>query len=114
MAIRHLIKESTYVGSVSLMTISRELRNLPGIEDAALIMGTEANKNDVRLLMGGTDLLVQMREGLMRPASLIDVKYLPGTTSIKYDPVSGLHRGGGQSESGGRPYRSGEALSAAV
>lgn len=45
MAVRYLIKESTYIDSVSLMTISRELRDLPGIEDAALIMGTEANKN---------------------------------------------------------------------
>jgi FdrA protein len=44
-AIRYLIKTSQYFDSVSLMNIAHQVRTLPGIEDAALVMGTEANKS---------------------------------------------------------------------
>lgn len=44
MSIRFLIKVSQYFDSVSLMNIARDVRALPGVEDAALVMGTEANK----------------------------------------------------------------------
>ncbi len=44
MSIRYLIKTSQYFDSVSLMNIARDIRALPGIEDAALVMGTPANK----------------------------------------------------------------------
>lgn len=44
MAIKCLIKTSQYADSVTLMTIAHELKGLPGIKDAALVMGTEANK----------------------------------------------------------------------
>jgi FdrA protein len=39
-----LVKASQYFDSVSLMNVARDLRDLPGVEDAALVMGTEANK----------------------------------------------------------------------
>lgn len=45
MPIRGLRKQSQYHDSVTLMNVARDLRTLPGIEDAALVMGTEANKN---------------------------------------------------------------------
>ncbi|MCD4685716.1 MAG: acyl-CoA synthetase FdrA [Anaerolineae bacterium] len=44
MSIRYVIKASQYFDSVALMNIARDVRALPGIEDAALVMGTEANK----------------------------------------------------------------------
>ena len=44
MIIRSVVKKSQYFDSVTLMNIAREMRGLPGIEDAALVMGTEANK----------------------------------------------------------------------
>ncbi len=44
MAIRYLIKVSQYFDSISLMNVARDVRNMPGIEDAALVMGTEANR----------------------------------------------------------------------
>jgi FdrA protein len=44
-AIQVLRQESKYVDSVTLMNLARHLRALPGIEDAALVMGTQANKN---------------------------------------------------------------------
>lgn len=39
-----MIKLSLYHDSVTLMNIARELRAISGIEDAALVMGTDANK----------------------------------------------------------------------
>lgn len=49
--------------------------------------------SDVRLLMGGTDLFVQMRDGMLAPPILVDVKQLPGMTAISFDPDTGLHIG---------------------
>jgi FdrA protein len=44
-AVRYLIKTSQYFDSVALMSVAHRVRALPGIEDAALVMGTEANKS---------------------------------------------------------------------
>lgn len=43
-AVRFVVKPSQYFDSVSLMNIAAELQRLAGIEDAALVMGTTANK----------------------------------------------------------------------
>ena len=45
MAVRTLIKPSTYYDSVTLMLVARELARLPGVADAAVVMGTPANKS---------------------------------------------------------------------
>jgi FdrA protein len=39
-----LIKRSQYYDSVSLMLAARDLARFPGVQDAAVVMGTEANK----------------------------------------------------------------------
>ncbi|HEX7973616.1 MAG TPA: acyl-CoA synthetase FdrA [Anaerolineales bacterium] len=44
MAIKTLIKPSEYHDSVRLMVVARDLARLPQVEDAAVVMGTEANK----------------------------------------------------------------------
>jgi CO/xanthine dehydrogenase FAD-binding subunit len=49
--------------------------------------------NRARLLMGGTDLFVQMRDGALAPEIVIDVKGLPGMTAIHFDPAAGLQIG---------------------
>jgi carbon-monoxide dehydrogenase medium subunit len=49
--------------------------------------------DDARLLMGGTDLFVQMRDGLLAPQVVIDVKHLPGMRDIYFDPTTGLRIG---------------------
>jgi carbon-monoxide dehydrogenase medium subunit len=46
-----------------------------------------------KLLMGGTDLLPGLRDGLFRPSVIIDVKHLPGMRQIDYDPGTGLRVG---------------------
>jgi FdrA protein len=43
-----LIKRSEYYDSVSLMLVARDLSRLPGVEDAAVVMATEANKSILR------------------------------------------------------------------
>lgn len=45
MSIKHLIKPSQYHDSVTLMETARELTQLPGVVDAAVVMATEANKS---------------------------------------------------------------------
>ena len=36
-----------------------------------------------RILAGGTDLLVQMRSGLVRPGQIVDIKKIPEVTSVE-------------------------------
>lgn len=45
-----------------------------------------------RLLAGGTDLLVQMRTGRLKPGVVIDLKRIPGITEIREDK-DGFHIG---------------------
>ena len=59
-------------------------------EVSALLL---AHGNRARLLMGGTDLFVQMRDGVLAPDIVIDVKALPGMTTIHFDPAAGLQIG---------------------
>ena len=48
---------------------------------------------DARPFMGGTDIFIQMRDRIMAPKILIDVKHLPGMNSIENDPYLGLRLG---------------------
>ena len=45
MIVKTLIKPSEYHDSVSLMLVARELSGLEGVQDAAVVMATEANKS---------------------------------------------------------------------
>jgi CO/xanthine dehydrogenase FAD-binding subunit len=40
--------------------------------------------------LGGTDVFVRMRDGMLSPKYLVDLKHLPGMDEIKYDPILGL------------------------
>ncbi len=46
--------------------------------------------DEARLLMGGTDLFPNLRDGVFRPQVVIDVKHLPGIQDIRYDAEGGL------------------------
>jgi CO/xanthine dehydrogenase FAD-binding subunit len=43
-----------------------------------------------RPFMGGTDIIVRMRDGFWKDKYLVEVKHLDGMTSIQYDPAKGL------------------------
>jgi CO/xanthine dehydrogenase FAD-binding subunit len=45
---------------------------------------------EARPFLGGTDVFVRMRDGLMSPKFLVDVKGLPGMNDLTFDPSSGL------------------------
>jgi succinyl-CoA synthetase alpha subunit len=46
--VKCLIKKSEYHDSITLMLVARELAKLPGVQDAAVVMGTEANRSILR------------------------------------------------------------------
>jgi len=49
------------------------------VGEACSLLGATAN---CRVLAGGTDLLVQMRGGLVQPACIIDIKAIPGIKDV--------------------------------
>jgi carbon-monoxide dehydrogenase medium subunit len=57
-------------------------------EEAATLL-SEKN-GDARILSGGTDLLVQLREGRRKAGLVIDVKHISEFTQVSFDPQSGL------------------------
>lgn len=55
------------------------------------------SKNNVRPLLGGTDILVQMRDGAIKADLLVDLKQLPGMCDIAFNKKQGLKIGAGVS-----------------
>lgn len=48
---------------------------------------------EAHLLLGGTDMLIRMRDGFWKPKYLVDVKGLEGMKDITFDPERGLSMG---------------------
>lgn len=46
-----------------------------------------------KILAGGQDLLTEMKEHIIEPESVINLKHIPGLNYIKYDPKTGLKIG---------------------
>lgn len=53
-----LVKKSVYYDSVKLMLVSRELKALPGVNEVAVVMGTELNKE----VLANTELMTPEAE----------------------------------------------------
>ncbi|NTV36720.1 MAG: xanthine dehydrogenase family protein subunit M [Anaerolineaceae bacterium] len=49
-----------------------------------------AHTGEARPFLGATDTIVRIRDGAWTPKYLVDVKGLPGTNEIKFDPKEGL------------------------
>jgi len=62
--------------------------------NAEEVIALLTNKNgNARVLSGGTDLLVQLREGRRKASVVIDIKNIPELTQITFDPQNGLRIG---------------------
>ena len=48
---------------------------------------------EARILLGGTDTFVRMRDGAWQPRYLVDVKHLEGMKTLAFDPHTGLRLG---------------------
>ena len=57
------------------------------IDEAVAILNRES---DARILSGGTDLLVQMREGRRHVSTVVDIKRIPAVNELSFDPQHGL------------------------
>jgi carbon-monoxide dehydrogenase medium subunit len=60
--------------------------------DQALSLFAAAG-DKARALVGGTDLLIQMRAGVRQPGVVVDVKSIPELQVIAFDPQTGLRLG---------------------
>ena len=66
------------------------------IADAIALL-SKAELGTARILAGGTDLLAQMRNGLIAPELLIDIKKIPRLGTIERLPDGGFVIGAGVS-----------------
>jgi carbon-monoxide dehydrogenase medium subunit len=61
------------------------------IEQAVTALNQEGDA--ARVLSGGTDLLVQMREGRRTVGTVVDIKGIPEVNALSFDPIKGLSIG---------------------
>lgn len=61
------------------------------IQDAVALLAEKGDR--ARLLAGGTDIIVQVREGRRDLDLLVDAKYIPELTELSFDPKAGLRIG---------------------
>ncbi|RME84121.1 MAG: xanthine dehydrogenase family protein subunit M [Caldilineae bacterium] len=61
------------------------------LEEAVSLLGRYDGRASI--LAGGTDLLVEMKEGLRAPACLVNIKRIPGLDELSYTPGEGLRIG---------------------
>jgi len=57
MTVKSIVKPSEYHDSISLMLVARELASLEGVQDAAVVMATGANKS----ILAGAGLQARWR-----------------------------------------------------
>lgn len=60
------------------------------VDEAVGLLANAAG--DARVLSGGTDLIIQMRSGRLRPGTIVDIKKIAGTIGIR-EEADGWHIG---------------------
>jgi xanthine dehydrogenase YagS FAD-binding subunit len=70
---------------------SFDLHNPKTLKDAiALLDPKDANFEKVKLLAGGQDLLTELKDRIVEPSALVNLKSIPGLDKIAADPKKGL------------------------
>jgi carbon-monoxide dehydrogenase medium subunit len=64
----------------------------PKVLDDALTL-VDQYKSEASVLAGGTDLIVQIKNGQTRPQLVLDVKKIPELNRLEWDEDEGLHIG---------------------
>jgi xanthine dehydrogenase YagS FAD-binding subunit len=63
------------------------------VQQAALLLAETAARKPVLAKAGGMDLLDLMKEGILAPARLVNLKTIAGLDRVRYDPNEGLELG---------------------
>jgi len=79
LTVKSLIKTSEYHDSVSLMIVAKDLLKFPGVQDASVMMGTDANK----ALMEQSGLLTAEMKTATPNDLMISVKTLGNPETVK-------------------------------
>src|SRR5262245_43572099 len=58
------------------------------VADAAALLNDKGDR--ARILAGGTDIIVQVREGRRDIDALVDIKHIPDVNELSYDAAKGL------------------------
>jgi len=61
------------------------------VDQAVKLLASDGDS--ARVICGGTDLLIQMRNAVRKPRLLVDVKNIPEMREISFDPKTGLRLG---------------------
>jgi CO/xanthine dehydrogenase FAD-binding subunit len=70
---------------------SFEYRKVSSLEEAFRLL--QEYGEGAKILAGGTDLFIKMRNQALQPEILIDLKGIPGMDQVSYDPSAGLRIG---------------------
>src|SRR5947209_15008060 len=58
------------------------------VAEAAALLNDKGDR--ARILAGGTDIIVQVREGRRDIDALVDIKNIPDVNELSFDPAKGL------------------------
>src|SRR5438445_11049506 len=58
------------------------------LADATALLNDKGDR--ARILAGGTDIIVQVREGRRDIDALVDIKHIPDVNELSFDPAIGL------------------------
>jgi len=73
---------------------SFELHNPNTLQQAiSFLDAKDLDNRRVRIMSGGQDLLTEMKDHLVEPESVVNLKHIPGLDRIEYDATKGLHIG---------------------
>ena len=68
-----------------------EFQTAATVDEAVSLLAARGDK--AKMLAGGTDLIVQLREGLRQADLVVDVKKIPELVEMTFDPGKGLRLG---------------------